>query len=149
MFLGWLMSKITGSFEVLLIFGACIVFCVLAFRSMYYVLTDKEIQIYFLWGIAGKPYGRIFISAITSVERTYSPAQSPAASAKRLRFRFKKGYKWHLFFSNSSFAITIVPLISPAREQEFLEALKALNLDININVIDKKGWWWKFLDWDI
>jgi len=145
---GWYdYSRISGSFSGLIIIGVCIIFCVFAFYSGYYVLTDKEIRIYYMWGIAGKPYGRILISAITSVERTYSPAQSPAASAKRLRFRFKKGYKWRLFFSNSPFVIIIAPLISPVREQEFLETLKALNPDIHINVHDKKRWW-RFLIWD-
>ena len=145
LYLGWFTSKISGSFVGLIIFGVCVVFCIFGFRSLYYVLTEKEIRIYYLWG--SKPYGRIFTSAITSVERTYSPAQGPAASAKRLRFRFKRGYKWHLYFSNSLFAITIVPLISPDREQEFLETLKAYNSDIHININDKKGWW-RFWDWD-
>ena len=89
LYLGWFTSKISGSFVGLIIMGVCVMLSVFAFSSMYYVLTDKEIQIYYLWCIAGKPYGRIFISAITSVERSYSPAQGTAGSAKRLRFHFK------------------------------------------------------------
>jgi len=146
--LGWYdYIKISGSFRGVIIIGVCIVYVVFALRSAYYVLTDKEIQIYYLYGIAGKPYGRIFISDITSVERSYSPSHAPAASAKRLRFHFKKEYKWHRFFNNSPFVITTIPLISPVREQEFLETLKAFNPDIHINVNDKKGWW-RFWDWD-
>jgi hypothetical protein len=39
-------------------------------------------------------------------------------------------------------------LISPVREQEFLEALKTVNPSIQITVSDKKGVW-RFWDWDI
>ena len=139
--------KTYGSFGGIITVGVCIVFCIFAFRSMYYVLTDKEIQIYYMWGMIGKPYGKIFLSEINTVERSYSPAQSPAASAKRLRFSFNKGYKWQRFFNNTSFAITMIPMISPVREQEFLDALKALNPNIDINVNNQKGWW-RFWDWD-
>ena len=145
LFLGWHFSKIEG----LLIVGSCVVFSVFAFRSLYYVLTDKEIEVYYLWGIAGKPFGRFFISTIDSVERSYSPVSCPAASAKRLRFRFKRGCKWHLFFNNSLLAVIIMPMISPVREQEFLEGLKAINPEIHIDINDKKGLWWRFWGWDI
>ena len=38
--------------------------------------------------------------------------------------------------------------VSPVREQEFIETLKAINPDIEINVSDKKGIW-RILGWDI
>jgi hypothetical protein len=39
-------------------------------------------------------------------------------------------------------------LISPAREQEFIEALKTVNPDIYVEVSDRKGVW-RIWDWDI
>ena len=39
-------------------------------------------------------------------------------------------------------------VISPVREQEFIEALKVADPDIYINVPIKKGIW-RFGDWDI
>ena len=117
--------------------------CFFAFRSMKYVLTDKELHVYYLWF----KVGIIYISGIAFVERSYNPLGAFAVSAKRLRFRFYKWYKWHKYF-NSPFFIPILPSISPVREQEFLETLKTLNPDIQINVTDKKGWW-RFWDWDI
>ena len=129
------------------IFIGTFVLMVFAYRSIYYVLTDKEIQIYYLWGICGKPIGRIYITAITSVYRSYNLFSGPAGSMKRLHFHFKKGYKWHLFFTNSPFVIIPLLSISPVREQKFLEMLKEINPNIQIKVNDKKGWW-RFWDWD-
>ena len=143
LYLGWNVFKNSGSLVLLVIFIGAIVFAGFAFRSMYYVLTDKEIQVYYLWSIVG----RIFISAISSVERSYNPLNAPAASLKRLCFHFKKGYKWHHFFSDSIFLLIMYPSISPTREQEFLEILKIINPNIQINVNDKKGWW-RFWNWD-
>jgi len=123
--------------------GIVVILIPLTYYSAYYVLTDKEIQVYYLWGIISKPpVCKILISTITSVERSYNPYNAPAFSLKRLRIRFqsKRENKWDEFYMG-------LPLISPVREQEFLETLKALNPDIQINVPDRKGWW-RFWDWD-
>jgi hypothetical protein len=90
----------------------------------------------------GKPYTSIPISVIVSIERSYDQFGGIATSMKRLRFRFKKGYKWNIGWATA-------PLISPVREQEFLELLKSINPNIQINVIDKKGRWWSLWGWDI
>jgi hypothetical protein len=127
--------------------GIILILCLFVISSMRYVLTDKEIHLYYLWGSI--LVGTIFISGISSVERSYNPFSALAASVKRLHFRFKKGYKWLTYFSNSPFLIVVFPSISPVREQEFLETLKSLNPNIQINVIDKKGLWWRFWGWDI
>ena len=121
-------SIIEGSFfnPVSCIFTGIFVFIILSYNSCYYVLTDREILVYYMWGILGKPFGRFYISAITSVERSHNPINAPAASLKRLRIHFKKGYKWQRFFSSWAG----IPLISPVREQEFLETLKTINPDI-------------------
>ena len=144
LFLGWYIIKTTGDSVGLIISGIIAVWSIFAFRSIRYVLTEKEIQFHYLWGIRGK----IYISAIASIERSYNPFNALAASMKRLHFHFKKGYKWHVYFSNSPFLVIILPSISPVREQEFLETLKIINPNIQINVSDKKGWW-RFWDWDI
>ena len=81
----------------------------------------------------------MLLSAITSVERTYSPIPATALSLKRLRIHFRKDYKWYRY--------GFTPLMSPVREQEFLETLKAINPKIQINVSEKKGWS-RFWDWD-
>jgi hypothetical protein len=39
-------------------------------------------------------------------------------------------------------------LISPVREQELIDELKALNPNIHVHVSDKKGIW-RIWDWDI
>ena len=120
------------------------IFMFIAFRSLHYVLTDKEIQVYYLWGLQGKRYYPyiIPISGITSAERTYRVVWG--GSLKQIRLNFKESHKRrHISIAG------ILPSISPAREQEFLETLKTLNPDIQINVTEKKGWWWRFLGWDL
>ena len=138
LFFGWFMSKVSGDFVGLIIIGICFIFGFFAIRSLYYVVTNSEIQVYYMWGFMGKPFSRMLISAITSVERSYYP-YAAATSLKRLRIRFKKGYKWYRY--------GFIPVISPVREQEFLETLKAINPNIQIDVNDKKGWW-RIWDWD-
>ena len=145
---GWYFYNLLGGLVGLIgliIIWILTIFIPFALRSMYYVLTDKEIQIYYLWGMRGK----FFISAISSVQRSYNQLNAPAASLKRLGFHFRKGYKWDVYFSSSPFFVTALPSISPVREQEFLETLKTLNPNIHINVTDKKRVWWRFWDWDI
>ena len=144
-------SIISGSFFnpasfILTVAFISTVFYVFAIRSLYYVLTDKEILVYYMWGLLGKPYTRFHISGITSVKRSYLPFSSVSASIKGLNIGFKNGYKWERFFSTLAY-VPIFPAISPVREKEFLEMLKAINPDIQINVTDKKGWW-RFWDWD-
>ena len=119
------------------IFIGSFIFMVFSLRSLYYVLSNSEILVYYMWFFYGKPFGRINIFAITSIERSYNPLFAPAVSMKRLRFRFKKGYKGY-----------VALWLSPVREKEFLEMLKAINPNIQINVTDKKGLWWRFWGWD-
>jgi len=112
-------------------------FVIFIFGGIRYEITDDKLLI----KICGIPnlYGSCFISQITSVERSYNLLSSPAASLKRLRVGIKNGYgkwQWLPYF-----------LISPVREQEFLETLKRINPDIDIRVNDKMKWW-HFWDWD-
>ena len=108
-----------------------LVFVILLFCGIRYEITEKHL-ILKMWFFNTK----VPLSEIISVERSYNPLASGAASLKRLCVRFKKGYKYPY------------TLISPAREKEFLDALKQVNPDIYIRVPDKKGWW-RIWDWDI
>jgi len=114
------------------IIAGVFVFVVLLFCGMRYELTENHL-IFKMWGVVGF---KIPLSVIISVERSYNLLSSPAGSLKRLKIRMKKGYKYPY------------ALVSPVREQEFLEALKKHNPDIYIRVSDKKGWW-RIWDWDV
>ena len=105
---------------------------ILILTGMRYVILDGKLYLK-MWFI---PNGSINIADIISVERSYNPLSSPAASLKRLRISSKKGAKYPYI------------LISPVREKEFIEELKAVNPDIYVRVPDKKGIW-RIWDWDI
>ncbi|WP_421763439.1 PH domain-containing protein [Ekhidna sp.] len=64
---------------------------------------------------------RIKIKEISYLERSFNPISSPAASLKRLNIKFKGGEI----------------LISPKHEDQFLQKLKSINPEINIDVSSK------------
>ena len=106
-----------------------IVFIVFSGYCMRYEIAGDTLRID-MWGayIMSCP-----ISQIISIRRSYSPFTSQGAgSFKKLKI-IKTGFPY---------------LISPVREQEFLDALKEINPNIFINVSNKKGWW-RIWDWDI
>jgi uncharacterized membrane protein len=103
-------------------------FVVLLFSGMRYVITDRKLQIK-MWRICTWSCS---LSHIASVERSYNVLSSPAGSLKRLKIK----------------GLNIFALVSPAREQEFLNTLKEANPDIYIRVSNRKGWW-RIWDWDI
>jgi hypothetical protein len=112
------------------ILGGVLLFVILTLTGIRYVISGDKLfaKIWFI------PCGSAEITKITSIERSYNPLSSPAASLKRLRIDFmnKKSF-W---------------LISPAQEQKFIEELKTINPSIHINVSNKKGTW-RMQDWDI
>jgi hypothetical protein len=81
--------------------------------------------------------GSVEIADIRSVSRSYNPLSSPAGSLKRLRVSFWKGSKHYPFM-----------LISPAGERRFIEALRAVNPDIDVNIPETRGLG-RIWDWDI
>lgn len=110
--------------------GGLIAFVVFILSGMRYIISGGKVYVK-MWFI---PYGNANIADIVSVKRTYNPLSSPAASLKRLHIHLKTGgFGW---------------LISPVREKEFFEALKAVNPDIQINIPERKGIW-RIWDWDI
>ena len=125
----------------LYIMGGTLMFIIFSLTGFRYVISGNKLYLK-VWFI---PMGSADISHIISVERTYNPISSPAASLKRLCIRFKKG----VIYSNW-LTWQCVPnwLVSPVREQEFAEELKSFNPEIYIKISDKKGKW-RLQDWDI
>ena len=113
-----------------IVVGGSMLFLVLLITGMRVVISGNKLFLR-IWFISNTG---VNIADINSVERSYNPIASHAASFKRLSIHFKTG---RMFW-----------LISPVREKEFIEALKAINSDIRINIPEKKGKW-RILDWDI
>ena len=90
-----------------------LIFCFAIFFGMSYGIKERRLFI----KVLGITCGNMEISEIISIERSYNPLSSPAASLKRLCIRSKKSgkLKWPYYF-----------LISPAHEQEFLDTLKEI-----------------------
>ena len=116
----------------LYIMGSIFLFVVFLFSGMRYIISGNKLYLK-MWFI---PNGSVNIMNIISVERSYNLLSAPAASLKRLRISFG---------GKAKFPYT---LISPVREQEFIEELKKINPDIYIHVPVKKGIW-RIWDWDI
>ncbi len=120
----------------LIVLGPIFLFLLFILTGMRYIIAEGKLWIKLgfisLWSID--------ITGIRSVRRSYSPLSSPAASLKRLSLSFSSGGHWR------------DALISPARERElereFIEALRAVNPDIRVEVTEKKGLW-RVWDWDI
>ncbi len=130
-----------GNFETAYIWGGAFVLMIFLFSGMRYIISGSKLLLK-IWFI---PCGSVNILDIVSIERTYDPTSSPAASLKRLRVHFEKGKKysnWMTWQSSPNW------LISPVREQEFIEKLSAINPDIYIKIDDKKEWW-RIWNWDI
>lgn len=105
---------------------------VFLFTGMRYIISGStlSLKIGFICGWS------VNITDILSVERSYNPLSAPAASLKRLRIDFSKNKKFPYL------------LISPAREQAFIKALKKVNPNICVHLPEKKGIW-RIQDWDI
>jgi hypothetical protein len=122
-------------YKVSFIIVGCIVIAILTFGGTRYIISGNKLYVRIMWFI---PQGSVNISDIVSLKRSYNINSSPAISLKRLRVDYKSGSNYH-----SSFM-----LISPVREQEFIQELKTINPNIDVSVPDKKGIW-RILDWDI
>jgi hypothetical protein len=115
------------------IFVCMLIFCHGLFFGFSYVTTGGQL----LFRIWGMPAGNITISKISSVERSYDALAGCSASLKRLKLRFEEGYNEFPYC-----------LVSPVREQDFLDYLKKINPDIDIRVNSKQAWY-RIWDWDI
>jgi len=113
------------------ILGGVLLFGILIITGMRCVISGEKLYLK-MWFISNRG---VNISDIVLVKRSYNPIASHAASFKRLSIHFKTG--------------GIFWLISPVREKEFIEALKAINPNIYVHIPEKTGKWWRFWDWDI
>ena len=112
--------------------GVTFLFIIFLFSGMRYHISGDKLFVK-IWIL---PNGSVEIKNIISVERSYNPLSSPAASLKRLRLNLRGK------------AIFPYMLISPVREQEFIKELKAVNPYIYVHVPVKEGKW-RVQDWDI
>ena len=119
----------SGTYDGLHILGGTLFFIIFLFTGIRYIISGERLYLK-IWFI---PMGSTNIADMMSVKRSYNPLSSPAASLKRLRINFRSGICW---------------LISPAGEKRFIEELKAVNPDIEIDVADRKGAL-RVWDWDI
>ena len=111
------------------IFGAIFLIMMFLFTGVRYIISGDKLFIK-MWFI---PMGSIKILEISSITRSYNPLSAPAVSLKRLAlYRYKN----------------LCALISPVREQEFIEELKTINPRIKIDVPVQKNLW-RIWDWDI
>ncbi len=110
-----------------------IIFSLLIIATINYKIVDNTIEIRALWF---KMWSTIDIARIKTIKRSYNPLSSPAASLKRLEIKFyNKGR-------------VETALISPVREREFIEKLKAINPNLVVKVAQKQSIL-RFWDWDI
>jgi hypothetical protein len=123
--------RVIHEIPALIVLGVAFLFTLFILTGMRYIFAEGKLRIK-LWFIS---MGSIDVARIRSVRRSYNPLSSPAGSLKRLSLSFSSG-------GNSTAA-----LISPVREREFIEALKAVNPDIRVEVTEKKGFW-RIWDWD-
>lgn len=117
------------SYQDMYILGGCILFAIFIFGGIRYVISGEKLYLK-MWFIS---IGSRDIKDIVSVKRSYNPLSSPAGSLKRLSIHFKSG--------------SIPWLISPVREKEFVEALKAIDPEINVHIPETTGRW-RIWDWD-
>ena len=125
----------------LCIVGGTFLMILFSYTGYRYIISGNKLYLK-IWFIS---MGSADIADIISIERTYNPIASPAASLKRLCLRFKKGSKYSNWLTWQS-----APnwLLSPVRENEFIEKLKAINPDIYVHILPKTGKW-RIGDWDI
>jgi hypothetical protein len=115
------------------ILGGVLFFVAFLLTGMRYIISGGKLR-FRIWFIRG---WSVDIADIRSVKRSYNLLSSPAASLKRLRVSFWPGTKAHPFM-----------LISPARERRFIDELRAINPDIDVAILERKGLW-RVWDWDI
>jgi hypothetical protein len=114
------------------VLGGTLFLLIFLFTGMRYIISGDKlyIKIWFIRTLS------VDITDILWVRRSHNPLSSAAASLKRLRISFNKKAKYPYI------------LISPVREQQFLEELKTINPNIVFNVPGKTGML-PIWDWDI
>jgi hypothetical protein len=114
------------------VLGGTLFLLIFLFTGMRYIISGNKlfIKIWFIRTLS------VDIADILWVRQSHNLLSSPAASLKRLHITLNKNAKYPYI------------LISPAREQQFIKELKAINPDIIFNVPEKTGML-PIWDWDI
>ncbi len=122
------------SVSMLLGFGIPFVSILVIFGTINYTILNNDLIIRICWC----KMATIDIAKIRIIRRSYNPLSSPAGSMKRLEMKFIYNGKLEM------------GLISPVRESEFIEKLKAINPDIEIDQsVYKKQSNFNPINWDI
>jgi hypothetical protein len=117
----------------LIIVGVSLLPVFLILFGINYVIQGNKLY----FRILGLTTGSVNIGDIVSIKRSYNPISSCAASLKRLEVTLRGRSKKYSGM-----------LISPVKEQEFFDTLKAVKPHIRVNAPVKKGVW-RIWDWDI
>jgi hypothetical protein len=113
--------------------GVTVILIALLIGGMRYIIFEDTLYMK-IWMI---PYWTVKIANIKSIERSYNLLLPKfSGSFKGIRI---------IYLGKVSFCSI---LITPAKEQEFIEHLKKINPKINTHVPVKKGIW-RIQDWDI
>jgi hypothetical protein len=113
--------------------GGILIFITSILCGIRYIIIKNEVYIRIFWII---PFGKVNVLDIISVERSYNPLSSPAASLNKLHISYKKDFKCNYL------------LISPIQEKEFINILKKINSNIHVHVNDKKSCC-RIWEWDV
>ncbi|MCL2738900.1 MAG: hypothetical protein FWE30_05585, partial [Bacteroidales bacterium] len=117
------------------IMGVVLLLVLLLYGGMRYIILGERLYLR-IWSI---PTCSFRIADIVSMKRSYYIFDIPTnttASFKKLRLQFAGEIRLYVH-------------VSPVREKEFVEALKAINPNIQVNIPEKTGRWWRIWDWDI
>lgn len=120
------------AYEGMYVLGGSFFLLMFLLTGMRYVISGSKLT-FKIWFI---PSWSVDIADIRSVKRSYNLLSSPAASLKRLHITLNRETKYPDI------------LISPVKEQKFIDELKSINPGINVNVHEKKGIW-RIWGWDI
>ncbi|MFI3268094.1 MAG: PH domain-containing protein [Rikenellaceae bacterium] len=110
-----------------------VLICLSLFVSINYTITENSLIV----RVLGFKMATIDIARIKTIKRSYNSLSSPAASLKRLEVKF-----CHKGLVQSG-------LISPVREEEFINKLKEINPHIQVTINQKRNNILRFWDWDI
>ena len=121
------MFQVVIIYEALFIVFGSFVIPIFMLLKINYVISGEKLYLK-IWTM---PIRTVGIHDIVSVERIYYPFYIPAISLKSLCLRFKEG---------SNFLLRLGWVISPVREQEFIEELETIDPEIYINLWLKKNY---------
>jgi hypothetical protein len=121
-------------YEGLYILGGTFVFIMSLFSGIHYVIFEEKLYIK-TWFITSFC---LDIIDIASVKRSYNLFDVPTNTTASFK-------KLCLQLENSTNFSTV--LVSPVREQEFIDELKTINPDITVDIPDSGVW--HIQDWDI